>query len=130
MRRQGGRDEPAEATFAVELVVLNSPDNILALAQEANLLDPSGSIHDLTFTEMVDVTLVSTATGERVMITSMGSQDFDRIEQIASLEQIHIGGNGDRGSWVCRIIDAERLDALFGGRVIDIRRETATATRH
>jgi hypothetical protein len=55
------------------------------------------------------------------MITALSSGDFQRVEQVASLEQIHIGGSGDRGSWVCRLIDVERLDALFGGRFIDIR---------
>lgn len=112
--------------FDVELIVLNTPENVLELRREAHSLDPDGRLQDLVADDIADVILTSKTTGERLMVTSVGVHDFERVEQIGSLEQIHIGGKGDRGSWVCRTIDAERLNALFSGRLIDIRSDAAS----
>jgi hypothetical protein len=114
-------DDPIATRFAVELIVLDTPENVAELKTEAHMLDPLGRLGKLGHDGFGDLVLHSATTGERLMVTAMPLSDFERVEQIASLEQIHIGGSGDRGSWVCRLIDAERLDALFGGRFIDIR---------
>lgn len=119
--RRSAKDVVPGSNFAVELIVLNTAENVEELKREAHILDMDGRLEQLTAGDIVDVALVSAATGERVMITSFSPDDFKRVEQVASLEQIHIGGIEDRGSWVCRIIDADRLDALFSGRFIDIR---------
>jgi len=106
---------------SAELIVLNTAENIAVLQAEAHMLDPEGRLCSLTGGEIADIMLESADTGERVMITSVSPEDYRRIEAVATLEQIHIGSSHDRGSWVCRLVDADRLDALFGGTVINVR---------
>jgi hypothetical protein len=108
--------------LAAELIVLNTQDNVATLKTEAHNLDPHHRLTDLSAGDIADIILESSTTGERVMITAVNAVDYKRLEQIASVVQIHIGGHDDRGSWVCRLIDAERLDALFSGRIIDVRK--------
>ncbi len=122
VRRERSANAMGTALLAAELVVVNSPDNIAVLQEEAHMLDPHKRLRALAGGAITDIVLESATTGERVMITAMNAEDFRRVESVAVLEQIHIGTAAeDRGSWVCRLIDAERLDALFGGTIIDIR---------
>ena len=106
--------------FAAELIVLNTPENIASLKMEAHKLDTANRLRSLEAGDIKDIVLTSSATHERVMITSVGLEDFQSLEQLASVVQIHIT-DSDRGSWVCRLIDSDRIDALFGGRIIDVR---------
>jgi hypothetical protein len=119
VRRSSAARTPL-ASMSAELIVLNTRDNLAELQDEAHNLDPNGRLLDLGVGDIADVVLESGATGERVMITSVNTDDFKRLEQIAHVVQIHIGGREDRGSWVCRVIDSDRIDAYFSGRIIDV----------
>jgi len=119
------RSERGPAPFVpvtAELIVSNDGENIATLQDEAYMLDPHGRLAGLTAGSIADIFLKSAATSETVMITSVSPVDFKRVEAVSRLEQIHISSSpDDRGSWVCRLVDADRLDALFSGRVIDVR---------
>lgn len=119
------KSDGMKGMFAVELMVLNTEENIKELESEAGSLDPDGRLIALIGKDLIDVTLVSPDTGECMMLTSVSQGDFERIQQISVLEQIHIGGKEDRGSWVCRFVDVERLDELFGNRPIDLRADAS-----
>lgn len=120
-RREAGR-QPFRPLSA-ELIVLGTPENLATLGSEARALDSAGRLGALVEGRSLDAVLRSQVTGERVMITAMGPEDFERVERVAGVEQITIGAHGDRGAWVCRLIAPEQLDALFGGRVIDLHRD-------
>jgi hypothetical protein len=119
--RQSSMSRESIAPMAAELIVLNNKENIAALKAEAGALDAHGRLANLTSSSVTDVILESASTGERAMITAVSTDDFKRLEQIADVVQICIGGHDDSGDWVCRLIDSDRLDAVFSGRIIDLR---------
>lgn len=118
--RRSDAPSSGKGLFAAELIVLNELANIQVLRDEAADLDRHERLIGLSQGEMSDAVLESAETGERAMITGLNTTDYVRVEQVAAVEQIHIGEN-DRGSWICRVIDAGRLDALFSGRIVDVR---------
>lgn len=117
--RRSLRGAESFVALAAELVVLNTRANLDVLQAEAHMLDPAGALAMFTAGDVGHLILESEVTHERVMLTAAGLADFKRIEEVANLEQIHIATD-DRGSWVCRVIDADRLDDLLDGRFINL----------